>query len=62
MKSSPIMPSAAYAAHVETPDEIRKLESWDVCRAFDVPPWMVGDTPPPRFRRIRWALRRRWPV
>lgn len=30
-------------------------------RLFDVPPWLVDPSyPVPRFRRLRWALRRVW--
>lgn len=30
-------------------------------RIFDVPPWLLGH-PKPRFARMRWALRRVWPL
>lgn len=34
-----------------------------VCQLYDVPPWIVsGDHPTPRFPRLRWMLRRVWPV
>lgn len=34
-----------------------------IARLYDVPPWIVsGDYSAPRFPRLRWALRRIWPV
>lgn len=33
-----------------------------IARAYDVPPWLIGDYHRPRFARLRWALRRVWPV
>lgn len=37
------------------------IESW--ARAFDVPPWIVDPMwPVPRFPRLRWRLRRVWPL
>jgi hypothetical protein len=29
---------------------------------YDVPPWLLGLRPVPRFPRLRWALRKVWPV
>jgi hypothetical protein len=34
----------------------------DICHAFDVPPWIVGVASRPRFARLRWRLRRVWPL
>lgn len=42
-------------------DEHRRVEAWQVARAFDVPPWVLGARRP-RFWRLRWALRRVWPI
>jgi hypothetical protein len=39
-------------------DEIATL----VFRAYDVPPWVAGSSAKPRFPRLRWALRRVWPI
>lgn len=38
--------------------------SWQqIAKAFDVPPWIMNPAyPVPRFPRLRWALRRFWPV
>ena len=34
-----------------------------VAVAFDVPPWLVNrNYPAPRFSRLRWKLRRIWPL
>lgn len=34
-----------------------------IARMFDVPPWLVvPGYPRPRFHRVRWALRRWWPL
>lgn len=37
----------------------RESSADEVCRVFDVPPWLVGLAPRPRFARLRWFLRRR---
>lgn len=43
--------------------ERRPLTAIDVARSYDVPPWLV-DTGlrRPRFARVRWFLRRWWPL
>jgi hypothetical protein len=33
-----------------------------VFRRFDVPPWVCGLYRKPRFARLRWFLRRVWPI
>jgi hypothetical protein len=34
-----------------------------VARTYDLPPWLLSsDYPRPRFSRLRWALRRVWPL
>jgi len=38
------------------------MDEHEVARAFDVPPWLIGLCPRPRFARLRWALRRIWPL
>ena len=44
---------------VEWPlDEVRE----SIIRAFDVPPWMIVRNPRPKFARLRWRLRRIWPL
>lgn len=40
----------------------RDLTKLGIARVFDVPPWLVGQTPRPRFPRTRWALRKVWPL
>jgi len=35
----------------------------DASELFDVPPWLISDTHPrPRMARLRWRLRRVWPL
>jgi hypothetical protein len=35
----------------------------DLALAFDLPPWLInGDYPRPRFPRLRWRLRKLWPL
>jgi hypothetical protein len=39
------------------------IESPEIARMFDVPPWLVDPAARrPRFARLRWALRRWWPL
>lgn len=39
------------------------IQKRDIARLYDVPPWLVDpDYPRPRFARLRWRLRRWWPV
>jgi hypothetical protein len=33
-----------------------------VAALYDVPPWLIGDYRKPRFERLRWRLRRVWPI
>jgi hypothetical protein len=34
-----------------------------VARVYDLPPWLLAsDYPAPRFPRLRWRLRRVWPL
>lgn len=41
----------------------RELRPAKIARVFDVPPWLVDpDYPSPRFPRLRWMLRRFWPI
>lgn len=49
----------------ETDDDRFRIEPFQakvVARVFDVPPWLIGITPAPRFPRLRWALRHWWPL
>ena len=41
--------------------KLAPLDPVKVARMFDVPPWIVGIRPAPRFARLRWRLRRAWP-
>jgi hypothetical protein len=39
------------------------FDARQAARLYDVPPWIVsGDYPAPRYPRLRWMLRRVWPV
>jgi hypothetical protein len=38
------------------------VKAGDIARLYDVPPWIIGDYRKPRFAKIRWALRKFWPV
>jgi hypothetical protein len=41
----------------------RPIDRAEVARLFDVPLWVVdGSYKRPRFARLRWRLRRLWPL
>jgi hypothetical protein len=42
--------------------DIARLEK-DIARVLDVPPWLISERHRrPRFARLRWFLRRIWPL
>lgn len=54
-------PSANIA--VNMPVDTRHFTQMQICKIFDVPPWVCfPDAKPPKFRRIRWRLRKIWSV
>lgn len=52
-----ILDAAHAAGHIHWRDECNRQY---IARALDVPPWLIGLSPRPRFARLRWALRRWW--
>lgn len=41
----------------------RRQMQLQICRMYDVPPWVaLAWYPKPKFARCRWALRRWWPL
>jgi hypothetical protein len=47
-------------AYVIEDERERRDAQLQICRGYDVPPWVVFDYPKPRLARLRWALRRWW--
>jgi hypothetical protein len=53
----------AFVKGREVPIETERFDMRHVARLYNIPPWIVsGDYPAPRFPRLRWMLRRIWPV
>jgi hypothetical protein len=50
----------ADTAYVIEDDAEKRAAQLQICRGFDVPPWVVFEYPKPRLARLRWALRRWW--
>ncbi len=56
-----VPPGRAFVGCGEVP--VEQFDVRRVARLYDVPPWVVsGGIPVPRFPRLRWMLRRVWPV
>lgn len=48
---------------VIVPNRARRENQLLICKTLDVPPWVCfPEFKPPRFRRIRWRLRKIWSV